>query len=397
MDIHASPAPLPELDAYLSGFTLRFRRFEGEQALDRYLTGLLTDLANKNCDTMAQAVAGTSEQCLQELLTRMQWEEEDLNRQRVERLCKEATCDDGVLILDDTGFAKQGTCSVGVSRQYSGTLGKVGNCQVAVDCCYSDAQSTFPVAVRLYLPEAWTSDRDRLERAGVPEDIGFMTKPEIALVLLDQARAMDVPHRCVVSDADYGKSPAFLDGLEDRKEAYVAGVPCDFPVVVCQGPTPVKVRADRLLFQQPRRLWRTIRWRMGKKGWLRKKFLALRCFRLSEDGRLVEGFLLGERAARGQAEERKYYWSNLAAHTRLETLAGYAHRRHAIEQFHEEAKGELGWDQYQGRLWIGFHRHAVLVMLAYSFLVWQELAQRKSKRVRGRPRQAFSPSTGSKA
>jgi SRSO17 transposase len=103
------------------------------------------------------------------------------------------------------------------------------------------------------------------------------------------------------------------------------------------------------------------------------------------------GWLLGERATRGQPEERKYYWSNLPASATLEELASYAHRRYAVEQFHEEAKGELGWDQYQGRLWPGFHRQAVTVMLAYSFLVWLELRQRHAQRRRGRPRDPFFP------
>ena len=137
MDIHASPASLPELDEFLATFQVRFRRPEGEAALERYLTGLLTALPNKNCDTMAEAVPGTSEQRLQEFLTTMQWDEQDLNRQRVEKMIAEATVGHGVLLFDDTGFAKQGKASVGVARQYSGTLGKVGNCQVAVTCCYS--------------------------------------------------------------------------------------------------------------------------------------------------------------------------------------------------------------------------------------------------------------------
>ncbi len=93
-------------------------------------------------------------------------------------------------------------------------------------------------------------------------------------------------------------------------------------------------------------------------------------------------------------ESQKCCWSNLPPDTSLEELAGYAHRRHAIEQFHEEAKGELGWDQYQGRLWPGFHWHAVTVMLAYSFLVWLELRHRRRPRGRGRPRDPFSPSSG---
>jgi len=168
MVIHASPTRLPELEEFLSTFKVRFRRPEGEAALERYLTGLLTELPNKNCDTMAEAVPGTSEQCLQEFLTNMQWDEQDLNRQRVEKLIAEAAVGNGVLIFDDTGFAKQGKASVGVARQYSGTLGKVGNCQVAVTCCYDDPQASWPVAVRLYLPEAWTDAPERLQRARVP-------------------------------------------------------------------------------------------------------------------------------------------------------------------------------------------------------------------------------------
>src|SRR5919106_2661012 len=168
MDIHASPTTLPELEEFLSTFQVRFRRPEGAEALERYMTGRLTELPTKNCDTMAEAVPGTSEQCLQEFLTNMQWDEQDLNRQRVEKLIAEATIGHGVLIFDDTGFAKQGKASVGVARQYSGTLGKVGNCQVAVTCCYSDPQAAWPVGVRLYLPESWTQDPDRCRKAQVP-------------------------------------------------------------------------------------------------------------------------------------------------------------------------------------------------------------------------------------
>jgi len=228
MDIHASPAKLPELDEFVTTFQVRFRRPEGEAALERYLTGLLTDVAHTNCDTLAAAVPGTSEQRLQEFLTNMQWDEEDLNRQRVHKMIAEATSGRGGLIFDDTGFAKQGKHSVGVARQYSGPLGKVGNCQVAVTCCYSDPQATWPVAVRLYLPREWTEEPERCQRARVPAAVTFQTKPQIALTLLDQARAWGVPHRCVVADADYGDNPAFLAGLEARRERYVVAVRTDF-------------------------------------------------------------------------------------------------------------------------------------------------------------------------
>jgi len=397
MDVHASPTTLPELAEFLSMFNLNFRRSEGKAALERYLTGLLTELPNKNCDTMAAAVPETSEQRLQEFLTNMQWDEEELNRQRVEKMIAVATLGKGMLIFDDTGFGKQGKASVGVARQYSGTLGKVGNCQVAVTCCYADARASWPVATRLYLPTEWAQDPERLKRARVPDEVTFKTKPEMALDLLDQARAWGVPYRGITADADYGDNPNFLAGLEARHERYVVAVRCDFQVrVKARGALPCQ-RADQALAALPRRQWRTIRWRHGAKGWLRKKFVALRAWRLTSEGEAHIGWLLGERAAQGQAEERKFYWSNLPASATLEELVDYAHRRHAIEQFHEEAKGELGWDQYQGRLWPGFHRHAVMVMLALRFLTWLELRERDQHPKRGRPRDPFSPSAGSLA
>jgi SRSO17 transposase len=397
MDVHASPDELPELQEFLSAFQVRFRRPEGRQALERYTTGLLTELPNKNCDTMAEAVPGTSAQRLQEFLTNMQWDEEDLNRQRVQKMVAEATLGDGVLVLDDTGFPKQGKASVGVARQYSGTLGKVGNCQIAVTCCYTDPQAAWPVSVQLYLPKSWADDPARRQQARVPTHVPFQTKPEIALQLLDQARAWGVPHCGVVADADYGDNPHFLAGLEARQERYVVGVRADFRVSLGRAAASPVQRADRLLQALPRWQWRTIRWRHGTKGWLRKKFVAVRCWRDSSEGKRHVGWLLGERATRGQPEERKYCWSNLPAAATVEELAGYAHRRYAVEQFHEEAKGELGWDQYQGRLWIGFHRHAVTVMLAYSFLAWLELQRRRRHQHRGRPRDPFSPSPRSTA
>jgi SRSO17 transposase len=231
MDVHARPAALPELHAFLSAFQVRFRRPEGTEALERYTTGLLTEWPNKNCETIAQAVPGTSEQRLQEFLTNMQWDEADLNRQRVEKMLAEATTDDGVLVCDDPGLPKQEQASVGVARQYSGTLGKVGNCQIAVTCCSTDPQAMWPVAVRLYLPKSWAQDPARRQQARVPAEIPFQTKPEIALQRLDQAR-VGGPQRCVVADADDGDNPNFGAGLEARQERSVVAVRTDFQFLV---------------------------------------------------------------------------------------------------------------------------------------------------------------------
>jgi SRSO17 transposase len=385
--------PLPELAPFLEPFHVHFARSEGRHALERYLTGLFTEHPNKNCDTIAAVVPGTSEQSLQGLLTNMVWDHDDLNRQRVGRLMRLPTEGDAVLVFDDTGFAKQGHGSVGVARQYSGTLGKTGNCQVSVNCHYTERTLAWPVATRLYLPKDWADDDQRRQKARVPKAVTFQTKPQIALALLDDARSWGVPHLCVTADADYGDNPNFLAGLEKRRERYVVAVRCDFAVALnrrCGAP----LRADALIAAQPPRAWRSVRWREGSKGWLRAPFVAVRCWRVLSsdgDGRRRAGWLIGEDSGDGK---RRYYWSNLRPRASLATMAGYAHRRHWVEQYHEEAKGLLGWDQYQGRLWPGFHRNAVCVMLAYSFLVWQEFHKRQKQTRRGRPRRAFSPSEG---
>jgi SRSO17 transposase len=387
----APTTPLPELAEFLDPFRVHFRRSEGRRTLERYLCGLLTEHPNKNCDTIAQIVPGTSEQRLQGLMTSIDWDEHDLNRQRVETMLRLPSEGDGALIFDDTGFAKQGRCSVGVARQYSGTLGKTGNCQVTVNCHYAERTLAWPVATRLYLPEPWARDTDRRKKAKVPEDVVFQTKPQIALALLDRAKSWGVRWACVTADADYGDNPNFLAGLEKRRQSYVVAVRADFAVSLSRRGGEVH-RADRLVAAQAVRSWRSVTWREGSKGWMRGQFVALRAWRVMSSGRRRAGWLIGEDASDGK---RRYYWSNFGPDATLERLVEYAHRRHWVEQYHEEAKGLLGWDQYQGRLWSGFHRHAVTVMLAYSFLVWQEWNRRPERARPGRPRRAFSPSAGS--
>jgi SRSO17 transposase len=391
---HAPEQPLPELAEFLAPFRTHFARSEGPHALERYLTGLLTEHPNKNCDTIAQVVPGTSAQSLQGLLTAMAWDHDDLNRQRVQRLRTLPTEGDAALVFDDTGFAKQGRASVGVARQYSGTLGKTGNCQVTVNCHYAERTIAWPVATRLYLHQEWASDPQRRAQAQVPKEVEFQTKPQIALDLLDQADAWGVPYACVTADADYGDNPNFLAGLEKRHKRYVVQVRGDFPVALARAAAAPAQRVDAAVAAQLASAWRTIRWRQGSQGWLWARFAALRCWRVTSDGRRHRGWLIGERPGRGQQGKRRYYWSNFGPRVALERLVGYAHRRHWVEQYHEEAKGLLGWDQYQGRRWQGFHRHAVTVMLAYSFLVWQEWQQRQQQRRRGPKRRPFSPSAG---
>jgi SRSO17 transposase len=420
----ASAEVVPELAAFLAPFAPLLHNAQSRHSLQRYLTGLLSDLPRKNCDTIAATVAGTSPERLQHLLTDALWEPLALDEARVRALSARSPAG-GLLLLDETSLPKKGDRSPGVAAQYCGTLGKIGNCQVVVSAEYVvDLPSTsqplhWPLSAQLFLPASWTSDPARRTQAHIPPQERHATKPERALELVDQARAWGVPFAVVVADAGYGDTPAFLSGLQARGTPYVCGVASDFgvrlPEAVQQAvqqaaqvvPPPArrgrgqpkKPRPASLLTVAavvnalPEDAWQTVTWRQGSRdptgatGTLCKQFVALRVQRATGGAHLpitdrrvstgTEGWLLGERPLPGPAGpsgERKYYVSSLPAATPLPRLVELAHARWAIEQFYEDAKGECGLDDYQGRRWDGLQRHLALVMLAYSFLAVQALA-----------------------
>jgi SRSO17 transposase len=387
-------SPLPELAEFLAPLRVQFTQGPSAETLRQYVSGLLSEHPNKNCDTLAAVMPEMSEQQLQYLLTDMVWDEQALNRQRVAQMLSLSSAGDGVLIFEDTGCEKKGHHSAGVARQYTGTVGKITTWQVTVTCQYAERTLAWPVATRVYLPAGWAGDEARRQRAHVPKDVVFATKAELALALLDEANRWGVKHACVTGDADYGDNPNFLNGLAERQERHVMAVRANFSVVLGREPDRPVRRVDEVLVAQPRHAWRSIAWSEGAKGWWRAKFLALRCWRVDGDGTRHVGWVIGQRPGRGQHGDWKYCWSDFPPTTPLAVLVEYAHRRHWVEQYHEEAKTELGWDQYQGRRWDGFHRHAVLVMVSYSFLVWVEARSRGQRQGRGRPRAAFSPAPG---
>lgn len=404
-----SPDPLPELATFLEPFAPLFRRTTSRKSLERYVTGLLTDLPRKNCEAIAQTVANTSLEQLQHLLTDAAWDPLDLDEQRVRSLV-ERSPKKGVLVLDEVGLPKQGKSSVGVQHQYCGALGKQGNCQVVVSAEYIvDDPSTsrplhWPISARLYLPESWTEDRTRCQQCHVPETVTFATKPELALQLVDQARTWGVPFHTIVTDAGYG-IPSFLRVLDERHLSYVCAVASDFgvrlPAEMEQAraePEPGRPRgrgqpkkprpaqrydASKITAAQPEETWQTVTWREGSQGSLQKQFVAIRvhagtgCARHSEThGRSwtgPQGWLLGERPMPGEEGEPKWFFSNLPADTSLSRLVELAHLRWPVEQFYEDGKGECGLADYQGRTWEGLHRHLALVMLSYTFLMLQSL------------------------
>lgn len=421
----ASPEPLPELAAFLEPFAPLFRRHTSRDSMERYLTGLLTDLPHKTCDTIADVIAGTSVERLQHLLTDAAWDPLALDEARVKRLLALHPVTDGILVFDDTGLPKKGSASVGVAPQYSGTLGKIGNCQVIVSAEYladDPASSTpfhWPLSAQLFLPESWAQDAERRKQAQVPEQIREQTKPEIALGLLDLARQWGVPIGAVVVDAGYGDNPNFLRGLDERQVPYMCALESTFG---CRLPEEVLSTADQtpvyggrgqprkprpaplytvkeLIASLPASAWQTIRWREGTKGTMQVQAVALRVhwatgssLHSTSHSRVhtgPEGWLLAERPVpaavaddaqptpvtpQEQEEEQiKYWFSVLPEDTSLSRLVLLAHARWVIEQFYEDAKQECGFDHYQGRSWEGLHRHLALVMLAYSFLMFYRL------------------------
>jgi SRSO17 transposase len=302
-----------------------------------------------------------------------------------------------VIVIDDTGFAKQGTHSVGVTRQYSGTLGKRDNCQVAVSLHYAASAGGYPLMLRLYLPESWTSAPERLAETGVPTaEQAFATKPELALRLLDQVRAEGLPHAGVVADAGYGPSAELRAGLEARGERYVVGLTGEEVVLSAppawavrpapasrrgrkparwyltpETPTPIAVQALAQTLERTR-----VTWRAGAKGPLAGEFAWMRIWPAPgwQNGRAAtkvpdpaaEGrWLLVDWRADGSV---KYAISNLPEDAAMAEGLALWKQRWQVEQGYQQLKEELGLDHFEGRSWIGFHHHAALTFLAYGFL-----------------------------
>lgn len=199
-------------------------------------------------------------------------------------------------------------------------MGKLPNCPVPGNCPYAERTLAWPVATRRYWPQAWAEAVERRKRAHVPEEVVFQTKAELALALLDEAKACGIAHAWVTCAADDGDNPNFLNGLEERGERHVVAVRANFSVTLGRGKDRRVRRADEVLAAQPLQAWRTLAWSDGAKGWWRAKFLALRCWRGDGDGPQQVGWLLGHRPARGQHGDGKYCWSDFPATTPLAVL-----------------------------------------------------------------------------
>jgi SRSO17 transposase len=297
-------------------------------------------------------------------------------------------------IIDDTGFPKKGQHSVGVARQYCGQLGKQDNCQVAVSLSLANRHASLPVGYRLYLPEDWAGDDQRRRKAGVPEEVSFKTKPEIALEQITAACEAGLPRGVVLMDAGYGNNSELRTAVTALGLTYVAGILSNTTVwAPGTGPLPPKawapghgrptkrlrrdgahqpIKVKDLAASLPAKAWRTITWREGTNAPLRSRFARLRVriarrdFDRSEPW--PEEWLLIE-WPEGEKEPTKYWLSNLPKGIAFRQLVDLAKLRWRIERDYQELKQEVGLGHFEGRGWRGFHHHATLCIAAYGFLV----------------------------
>jgi SRSO17 transposase len=342
----------------------RFRRSEPRERVAQYVQGLLAPLERKNGWTLAESAGAANPDGMQWLLTGADWDpdlvREDLRDYVVEHLGDP----EAVLVVDDTGFVKKGTKSAGVQRQYSGTAGRVENCQIGVFLGYAAPGGRTFLDRELYLPQSWTQDRGRCREAGVPDDVGFAAKPDLAMRMLSRAFEAGVPAAWVTADEAYGQVYRLRAMLEDHGMPYVLAVPCSQRVH--PGPAAgggVDVRADVVIDRLAAQAWTTISVGAGAKGprvyqWARAAIRPL----------AGPGHWLLARRSLSDPTDIAYYLAAAPARTPLRELARVAGTRWAIEETFQTAKSEVGLDHYQVRRWPGWYRHITLAMLAHAFL-----------------------------
>jgi SRSO17 transposase len=285
-------------------------------------------------------------------------------------------------IIDDTGLPKKGRHSVGVAHQYCGQLGKQANCQVAVSLSIANHAASLPVAYRLYLPKDWAADDERRSKAGVPEDIEFKTKPQLALEHIRWACETGLPGVMVLLDAGYGHDSKLRRGITELGKVYVAGIQSQtlvWPPGKRSGRAPKKGRRDapdtisvqKLALGLREQAWRTIKWREGTNDWLSSRFARVRV-------RVASSHEHAEKPAKewlliewpeGEKEPTKYWLSTLPESISFIDLVDAAKLRWRIERDYQDLKQEVGLGHFEGRGWLGFHHHATLCIAAYGFLV----------------------------
>jgi len=359
VDYASARALLSRLGQFLDQFVGCFGRRVQRESASRYVQGLLNDSERKSIQALHGRLGDAgSYQGLQHFITHSPWEAERLWR----RLRAALPVRRGLLLIDETSFPKQGQHSVGVARQYCGALGKIANCQVAVTTALVAEGLSWPTTIELFVPHGWIDEPARRDAAGIPSTARYQEKWRIALRHIRQVRASGLTIEAVLGDAEYGKVPTFRRALERMGLRYALGVPACFPVTTPRGPRPRPI--GEVAADLPSRAWRRVCWGHGTKGPLVARFAVLRV-RPSHSPR--ECWLVCERTLTGD-DDRKYYFVQAPVTWSVKQLVALAHARWQIEQHYQELKSELGLDHFEGRSWRGWHHHAVLAALTYTFL-----------------------------
>ena len=355
----------------------RFLRAEVRERAYRYLAGLLADVRRKNSWQMAEAIGEARPRGVQHLLNDARWDpdavRDDLREYVVEHLGDERS---GVLIVDESGFLKKGKKSVGVAPQYTGTAGKKENAQVGVFLCYSSEKGAAFIDRALYLPkEEWADDPTRREEAGVPEEVHFATKGELAKRMLKRAFEAGMPARWVVADTVYGTARGLRGWLEKKRgKCYVLALP-ETQGLYHEGS---QRQARTVAKDLPEEAWFRASCGRGSKG---ERLYEWACIALPNSDRTQQrGRWLLMRRSIAEPKEIAYYLCYGPAHTNAHELIRVAGRRWVIEDCFEQAKGEVGLDEYEVRKWDGWQRHITLCLLAHAFLVVVRLAAEHEER-----------------
>jgi SRSO17 transposase len=367
--------------------------------LEAYCTGLLLPCERKSVEPMAAITAparvSAQHQSLLHFVSQGGWSDAKVLG-KVRELVVPQMERHGPIeawIIDDTGFPKQGKHSVGVARQYCGQLGKQDNCQVAVTLSLANHHASLPVAYRLYLPKEWARDEKRRRKVGVPDEVTFKPKTEIALEQVHWACVADLPRGVVLMDAGYGASTELRESITVLNLAYVAGIlpnttvwaPGEEPLPAKgwsgRGRRPKRMRRDSahqpvsvkdLALNLPISAWRKVTWREGAAAPLSSRFVRVRVRVAHRDYWLSktrsEEWLLIE-WPKGANEPTKYWFSTLPEDISFHRLVDFAKLRWRIERDYLELKQEVGLGDFEGRGWRGFHHHATMSIAVYGFLI----------------------------
>jgi SRSO17 transposase len=352
-----------------------------------YLAGLLSDLPRKNAEAIAYR-NDLDRQRIQEFIGYSDWDRAPMQAELARQIGQEIGRPDGVIVFDPSAFPKKGTASVGVQRQWCGRLGKVENCQVGVYLGYVSEVEHALVDFRLYLPKEWAKARARRTRCGVPEDLRYQTRHELALEMLEKHGAV-LPHGWISGDDEMGRPAWFRRELNERKERYLLAVPSNTSIRDLEAKPPRyggKGRRPKTPFQAvrawcealPAKAWSRLVVRDGEKGPLEVEIVKRRVESKVERRAVgLEELLVAVRYVDGGKLKYDYYLSNALAATPLEELARVAKAEHRIEECLKRSKSEAGLGQYQVRNWEGWQNHQTLSLIATWFLLLE--AQRGKK------------------